>query len=391
MAEEKMEFQAEVSKVLGLVINSLYSNKEIFLRELISNASDACDKLRYLSLTDQQLAKGLAEFSISIATVKKDRTITIADNGIGMNNADLVENLGTVARSGTTAFLESLSGDEKKDSALIGQFGVGFYASFSVAEKVEVLTRKAGEKQAWLWTSDGKSSYSIAEAERNDPGTSVTVYLKKEDKDYIEEARIRNIVRTYSDHISIPIMLAEKEGETQINTGSAIWTRQKKDITDEQYKEFYHHVANVYDEPWLTLHNRAEGKIEYTNLMFIPSSKPYDLMNPDRKNRLQLYVKRVFITDDCDDLMPAYLRFVRGIVDSEDLPLNVSREMLQHNVVVKRIRSALIRRVFNELQKKAEKDPEEFSKFWANFGAVLKEGLYAVSYTHLTLPTILLV
>jgi len=376
MAEEKMEFQAEVSKVLGLVINSLYSNKEIFLRELISNSSDACDKLRYLSLTDQQLAKGLAEFSINITTVKKDRTITIADNGIGMNNADLVENLGTVARSGTTAFLESLSGDEKKDSALIGQFGVGFYASFSVAEKVEVLTRKAGEKQAWLWTSDGKSSYSIAEAERNDPGTSVTVYLKKEDKDYIEEARIRNIVRTYSDHISIPIMLAGKEGETQINTGSAIWTRQKKDITDEQYKEFYHHVANVYDEPWLTLHNRAEGKIEYTNLMFIPSSKPYDLMNPDRKNRLQLYVKRVFITDDCDDLMPAYLRFVRGIVDSEDLPLNVSREMLQHNVVVKRIRSALIRRVFNELQKKAEKDPEEFSKFWANFGAVLKEGLY---------------
>ena len=376
MAEEKMEFQAEVSKVLGLVINSLYSNKEIFLRELISNASDACDKLRYLSLTDQQLAKGLAEFSINITTVKKDRTISIADNGIGMNNADLVENLGTVARSGTTAFLESLSGDEKKDSALIGQFGVGFYASFSVAEKVEVLTRKAGEKQAWLWTSDGKSSYSIAEAERNDPGTSVTVYLKKEEKDYIEEARIRNIVRTYSDHISIPIMLAGKEGDTQINTGSAIWTRQKKDITDEQYKEFYHHVANVYDEPWLTLHNRAEGKIEYTNLMFIPSSKPYDLMNPDRKNRLQLYVKRVFITDDCDDLMPAYLRFVRGIVDSEDLPLNVSREMLQHNVVVKRIRSALIRRVFNELKKKAEKDPEEFSKFWANFGAVLKEGLY---------------
>ena len=376
MAEEKMEFQAEVSKVLGLVINSLYSNKEIFLRELISNASDACDKLRYLSLTDQQLAKGLAEFSINITTVKKDRTITVADNGIGMNNADLVENLGTVARSGTTAFLESLSGDEKKDAALIGQFGVGFYASFSVAEKVEVLTRKAGEKQAWLWTSDGKSSYSIAEAERNDPGTSVTVYLKKEEKDYIEEVRIRNIVRTYSDHISIPIMLVGKEGDTQINTGSAIWTRQKKDITDEQYKEFYHHVGNVYDEPWVTLHNRAEGKIEYTNLMFIPSSKPYDLMNPDRKNRLQLYVKRVFITDDCDDLMPAYLRFVRGIVDSEDLPLNVSREMLQHNVVVKRIRSALIRRVFNELQKKAEKDPEEFSKFWANFGGVLKEGLY---------------
>ena len=376
MAEDKMEFQAEVSKVLGLVINSLYSNKEIFLRELISNSSDACDKLRYLALTDQNLAKGLSEFRINISSIKKDRAITVADNGVGMNKDDLIENLGTVARSGTTAFLESLSGDEKKDSALIGQFGVGFYASFSVAEKVEVLSRKAGEKQAWLWISDGQSSFSINEAEREEPGTSVTVHLKKDEKDYLEEARIRNIIRTYSDHISLPIMLATKDGDTQINTGSALWTRQKKDVTDEQYKEFYHHVGHVYDEPWLTLHNRAEGKIEYTNLMFIPSSKPFDLMNPDRKNRLHLYVKRVFITDECDDLMPAYLRFVRGIVDSEDLPLNVSREMLQHNVVVKRIRSALMRRIFNELKKKAEKSPEEFTQFWQNFGAVLKEGLY---------------
>ena len=371
-----MEFQAEVSKVLGLVINSLYSNKEIFLRELISNASDACDKLRYLALTDPNLAKSLSDFSIKVSTVKKDRSISIYDNGIGMNNEELVENLGTVARSGTTAFLESLSGDEKKDSALIGQFGVGFYASFSVAEKVEVLSRKAGEEKAWLWASDGRSNFTIDNAERDEPGTTVTVFLRKEEKEYIEEARIRNIVRTYSDHISLPIMLTNKDGETQINTGSALWTRQKKDITEEQYKEFYHHVGHVYDEPWLTLHNRAEGKIEYSNLMFIPSSKPFDLMNPDRKNRLQLYVKRVFITDDCDDLMPAYLRFVRGIVDSEDLPLNVSREMLQHNLVVKRIRSALIRRVFNELKKKAEKDPEDYHNFWDNFGAVLKEGLY---------------
>ena len=376
MAEDKMEFQAEVSKVLGLVINSLYSNKEIFLRELISNSSDACDKLRYLALTDQNLAKGLSEFRINISSIKKDRAITVADNGVGMNKDDLIENLGTVARSGTTTFLESLSGDEKKDAALIGQFGVGFYASFSVAEKVEVLSRKAGEKQGWLWISDGQSSFSINEAEREEPGTSVTVHLKKDEKDYLEEARIRNIIRTYSDHISLPIMLATKDGDTQINTGSALWTRQKKDVTDEQYKEFYHHVGHVYDEPWLTLHNRAEGKIEYTNLMFIPSSKPFDLMNPDRKNRLHLYVKRVFITDECDDLMPAYLRFVRGIVDSEDLPLNVSREMLQHNVVVKRIRSALMRRIFNELKKKAEKSSEEFTQFWQNFGAVLKEGLY---------------
>ena len=376
MSENQMEFQAEVSKVLGLVINSLYSNKEIFLRELISNASDACDKLRYLALTNQNLAKGLSEFSIKISTIKKDRSISVSDNGIGMNKNDLIENLGTVARSGTTAFLENLSGDEKKDSALIGQFGVGFYASFSVAEKVEVLSRKAGEKKAWLWTSDGQSNFSIEEAERNEPGTTVTLYLRKDEKEYIEEARIRNIVRTYSDHISLPITLANKEGDTQLNTGSALWTRQKKDITAEQYKEFYHHVGHVYDEPWLTLHNRSEGKIEYSNLMFIPSSKPFDLMNQERKNRLQLYVKRIFITDDCDDLMPAYLRFVRGIVDSEDLPLNVSREMLQHNLVVKRIRSALIRRVFSELKKKAEKDPEDYHKFWDNFGAVLKEGLY---------------
>ena len=371
-----MEFQAEVSKVLGIVINSLYSNKEIFLRELISNSSDACDKLRYLALTDQKLAEGMSDFRIDLSTVKKDRAITVADNGIGMNKDDLIENLGTIARSGTTAFLESLSGDEKKDSALIGQFGVGFYASFSVADKVEVLSRKAGENQAWLWTSDGAGTFTIAEAAKPTPGTEITVYLKKEEKDYLEDARIRNIVRTYSDHISVPIMLANKEGEDQLNTGSAIWTRQKKDITAEQYKEFYHHVGHVFDDPWLTLHNRAEGKIEYTNLLFVPSSKPFDLMNPDRKHRVQLYVKRVFITDDCEDLMPAYLRFVRGIVDSEDLPLNVSREMLQHNVVVTRIRSALVRRVFNELKKKAEKAPEAYAAFWENFGGVLKEGLY---------------
>ena len=376
MAEDKMEFQAEVSKVLGIVINSLYSNKEIFLRELISNASDACDKLRYLALTDQKMAAGLSEFRIDISTIKKDRSVIVADNGIGMNKDDLIENLGTIARSGTTAFLEGLSGDEKKDAALIGQFGVGFYASFSVAEKVEVTSRRAGEDQAWVWTSDGLGSFTIAEAERDSPGTTIVVHLKKEEKDYLEESRIRHIVKTYSDHISIPIMLAAKEGENQLNAGSALWTRQKKDITEEQYKEFYHHVGHVFDDPWLTLHNRAEGKIEYTNLLFVPSAKPFDLMNPDRKHRVKLYVKRIFITDDCEGLMPSYLRFVRGIVDSEDLPLKVSREMLQHTVVVTRIHNALVRRVFGELKKKAEKAPDEYTLFWENFGAVLKEGLY---------------
>ena len=379
-AENKIEFKAEVSKVLDLVINSLYSNKEIFLRELISNASDACDKLRYLSLTQDKLLDKGTEFSISITTDKKSKSISISDNGIGMNHDELVENLGTIAKSGTTAFLENLSGDEKKDAELIGQFGVGFYACFGVAEKVEVVTKRAGESQGWLWASEGAGSYSIAKADRDSQGSTVTVFLKKESKEYLEEARIRNIIKTYSDHVSLPINFEKVEKNKtdieQLNSGSAIWTRNKSDITDDQYKEFYHSVGHVFDDPWLTLHNRVEGKIEYTNLLYIPSSKPFDLMNPDRKHKVKLYVKKVFITDDCEDLMPSYLRFVRGVVDSEDLPLNVSREMLQHNVLVTHIKKALVKKVFSELKKKATKKPEEYELFWNNFGAVLKEGLY---------------
>ena len=382
--EEKLEFQAEVAKVLDLVIHSLYSNKEIFLRELISNASDACDKLRYLSLTESNLIDPGTELGITLSVNEKAKSLTISDNGIGMNHDELIENLGTIARSGTTAFLESLSGDEKKDADLIGQFGVGFYSCFSVAKKVEVITKRAGEDQAWLWASEGAGSFTIVEAERDTQGSTVTVYFDKDNKEYLDEARIRNIVKTYSDHISLPINLAtttEKEGKEeasidQLNSGSAIWTRGKSDITEEQYKEFYHHVGHVFDDPWLTLHNRVEGKIEYTNLLYVPSSPPFDLMNPERKHKVKLYVKRVFITDDCEDLMPGYLRFVRGIVDSEDLPLNVSREMLQHNVLVGHIKKALVKRIFSELKKKATKKPEEYANFWNNFGAVLKEGLY---------------
>ena len=382
--EKKLEFQAEVTKVLDLVVHSLYSNKEIFLRELISNASDACDKLRYLSLTENNLIDPGTEFGITLSVNEKAKSITVADNGIGMNHDELIENLGTIARSGTTAFLESLSGDEKKDADLIGQFGVGFYSCFSVAKKVEVVSRRAGEDQAWLWSSEGAGSFTITESERDTQGSTVTVYLDKDSKEYLEDARIRNIVKTYSDHISLPINLettkdTNKSGETtsdQINTGSAIWTRSKSDITEEQYKEFYHHVGHVFDDPWLTLHNRVEGKIEYTNLLYVPSSRPFDLMNPERKHRVKLYVKRVFITDDCEDLMPHFLRFVHGIVDSEDLPLNVSREMLQHNVLVGHIKKALVKRIFSELKKKATKKAEEYATFWDNFGAVLKEGLY---------------
>ena len=376
MSEEKLQFQAEVGKLLDIVVNSLYSNKEIFLRELISNASDACDKLRYLSLTNPGLLPGGSGFGIEISVNKKKRSVTVADNGIGMSHDELIENLGTIARSGTTQFLESLTGDEKEDAALIGQFGVGFYASFAVAKKVDVVSRKAGEDRAWRWSSEGGGEFLIEEAERNTPGTSVTVHLAKGESEFLEEERIRHIVKSYADHIAIPINFVTKDLEDQINTGSALWTRPKSDITDEQYQEFYHHVGHVFDDPWLTLHNRAEGKIEYTALLFVPSSRPFDLMHPDRRHRVKLYVKRVYITDECEDLMPSYLRFVRGIVDSEDLPLNVSREMLQHNVLVTKIRGALVKKIFAELKKKAEKAPEEYAVFWDNFGAVLKEGLY---------------
>ena len=382
MSEEKLRFQAEVGKVLDIVVNSLYSNKEIFLRELISNASDACDKLRYLSLTNPGLLPGGSGFGIEISVDKKKRSVTIADNGIGMSHDELIENLGTIARSGTTQFLESLTGDEKEDAALIGQFGVGFYASFAVAKKVDVVSRKAGEDQAWRWSSEGGGEFLIEEAGRDTPGTSVTVHLAKGESEFLEEERIRHIVKSYADHIAIPINFVTKDLESQINTGSALWTRPKGDITVEQYQEFYHHVGHVFDDPWLTLHTRAEGKIEYTALLFVPSSRPFDLMHPDRRHRVKLYVKRVYITDECEDLMPSYLRFVRGIVDSEDLPLNVSREMLQHNVLVTKIRGALVKKIFAELKKKAGKAPEEYAVFWDNFGAVLKEGLYEDHTAH---------
>ncbi len=378
MAKDEIKFEAEVGKVLEIVIHSLYSNKEIFLRELISNAADACDKLRHLALTVPELAEGTSEFKIEITPDKKAKTVAIADNGIGMNRDELIQNLGTIAKSGTAEFLAGLSGDQKQDAQLIGQFGVGFYSCFSVADEVTVVSRKAGDDTAWRWVSSGTGSFTIEEVERAKPGTSVTVHIKKGDEEYLEEARIRHIVQQYSDHISIPIVLkgSALEDGSQINNGKALWTLPPKEISEDQYREFYHHVAHAFDKPWLTLHNKAEGKIEYTNLLFVPSSRPYDLMNPDRRHGVKLYVKRVFITDDCEGLMPRWLRFVRGIVDSQDLPLNVSREMLQKNVLVERIRQALVKRIFTELKKKAEKATDEFQTFWDNFGAVVKEGLY---------------
>jgi len=390
MTKETFSFQAEVSKLLDIVAHSLYSQKEIFLRELISNASDACDKLRYEALTNPVLIEGSGDFEILLTIDKKAKTLTISDNGIGMSREDLVETLGTIARSGTQAFMEALTearGDGKKskkkdatgDVDLIGQFGVGFYSAFMVADKIEVTTQRANNDQAWLWVSDGRGEFSIEEGNRSSRGTDVVVYLKKEDKEYLEEARIRNIVKTYSDHIGLPVILKgigkDAKDET-LNTASALWTRQKKDISNEDYKEFYHHVSNMFDDPWLTIHNRVEGVQAYTNLLYIPSSRPFDLFQPERKSQLKLYVKKVYITENCEELLPSYFRFVRGIVDSEDLPLNISREMLQHNPALAKIKKALTKRIFDELKKKAEKATDEYKEFWDNFGAVVKEGIY---------------
>jgi molecular chaperone HtpG len=376
MTQETRSFQAEVSRLLEIVAHSLYSEKEIFLRELISNASDSCDRLRYAALTEPALAEGDTEFRVTLTADKPARTLTIADNGIGMNREELIDNLGTIARSGTAAFVNQLSGDARKDMSLIGQFGVGFYSAFMVAEKVEVLSRKAGESQGWRWVSDGGGEFTVEPLSDAARGARIIVHLREGEDEYLDPARLRRIVKTYSDHIGLPIILKEDSKEETINTASALWTRPRLEITAEQYKEFYHHVGHSFDDPWLTLHNKAEGVLEYTNLLFVPSTKPFDLFDPERKSRIKLYVRRVFITDEATDLLPAYLRFMRGIVDSEDLPLNVSREMLQSNPMVARIRQQLTRRILSELAKKAAEATDEYTKFWDNFGAVLKEGLY---------------
>jgi molecular chaperone HtpG len=376
MTQETRSFQAEVSRLLDIVAHSLYSEKEIFLRELISNASDACDRLRYAVLTEPALAEGDTDYKVILTPDKLARTLTIADNGIGMNREELIENLGTIARSGTAAFMSQLSGDARKDMSLIGQFGVGFYSAFMVAEKVEVLSRKAGENDGWRWVSDGKGDFTIEPLSDVAHGVKIIVHLREGEDEYTDPVRLRTIVKRYSDHIALPIMFNAPGEEETINTASALWTRSRSEITLEQYKEFYHHVGHSFDDPWLTLHNKAEGVLEYTSLLFVPSNKPFDLFDPERKSRLKLYVRRVFITDEGTDLLPPYLRFLRGVVDSEDLPLNVSREMLQSNPMVARMRQQLTRRVLSELTKKAGEAADEYAKFWDNFGAVLKEGLY---------------
>jgi molecular chaperone HtpG len=376
MSEQKLNFQAEVSRLLDIVAHSLYSEKEIFLRELISNASDACDRLRYAALTEQHLLADDPDLKVVVTIDKKSKTVTVTDNGIGMNREDLVENLGTIARSGTAAFLSQVPTEQAKDVSLIGQFGVGFYSAFMVAERVEVYSRKAGEEQGWHWVSEGQGSFTVGEAAVQKRGTRVVLHLRKSDLEFLEPDRLRRIIKTYSDHIALPVVLAEGEKNETVNTASALWARPKSEISEEQYREFYRHVAHAVDEPWLTLHWRAEGKLEYRCLLFIPKTKPFDLFMPERKPRLKLYVKRVFITESCDELIPPYLRFLKGVVDSEDLPLNISREMLQNNPVLAKIRAGIVKRVLGELRKKAESEPESYLEFWNSFGAVLKEGIY---------------
>jgi molecular chaperone HtpG len=376
LTTEKREFQAEVSRLLEIVAHSLYSEKEIFLRELISNASDACDRLRYQALTEPELIAGDANFRVVLEPDAKKRTLVIADNGIGMSRQEMIDNLGTIARSGTARFMKEFSGDQKADLALIGQFGVGFYSAFMVAGEVEVVSMKAGEAVAHRWVSDGKGQFTIEEAERPGRGTTITLHLNEADAEYAEPTRLEAIVKKYSDHIALPIVLDHAGKEKTLNSASALWMRPKSEITVEQYKEFYHHVAHAFDEPWLTLHNKAEGVFEYTTLLFVPGSKPFDLFDPARKHRVKLYVRRVFITEDAQELLPPYLRFLRGVVDSEDLPLNVSREMLQNNPTLARMRGQIVKRVLGELAKKAKDDAQDYAKFWENFGAVLKEGIY---------------
>ncbi len=374
---EKIAFQAQVAKVLDIVIHSLYSNKEIFLRELISNGADACEKLRYASLTHPELAPKSA-LRLTITPDKKANTLTITDNGIGMNREDLINHLGTIARSGSAEFFKSLSGDKQKDMALIGQFGVGFYASFMVADKVKVRTKKAGEKSGWLWESSGTGDFTITPDDQAEFGTSIILSLKKEDSEYTDAFRLRHLIKQYSDFIAFPIYLTDGKEESQVNAGSALWMRPKSDITGEQYKDFYQTVSGAFDTPWETLHAHVEGVIDYTALLFVPTKAPVSLFQPDQPSHLSLYVNQVFISNDMPELMPYWLRFLSGVIDTKDLPLNVSREMLQQTPVLTKIKQGLTKKVLAALKKRSEK-PAEYKEFWDNFGVVLKEGLYEPS------------
>ncbi|MCR4533639.1 molecular chaperone HtpG [Shewanella xiamenensis] len=391
--QETHGFQTEVKQLLHLMIHSLYSNKEIFLRELVSNAADAADKLRYLALTNDALYEGDGELRVRISADKDKGTVTIEDNGVGMTRDGVIEHLGTIAKSGTAEFFKNLSGEASKDSQLIGQFGVGFYSAFIVAKKVTVRTRAAGHKanEAVLWESEGEGSFTVDTITKASRGTEITLHLRDDEKEFADDWRLRSIITKYSDHISIPVEMwqegtperdgpdGEKIPATEgywkvMNKATALWMRNKSEITDEEYQEFYKHISHDYTDALLWSHNRVEGKQEYTNLLYIPSKAPWDLWNRDRKHGLKLFVQRVFIMDDAEQFMPSYLRFVQGLIDSNDLPLNVSREILQDNHITKAMRTGITKRVLGMLEKLAKDDAEKYQKFWAEFGQVLKEG-----------------
>ncbi|MGR6501993.1 molecular chaperone HtpG [Shewanella sp. Koi 1] len=391
--QETHGFQTEVKQLLHLMIHSLYSNKEIFLRELVSNAADAADKLRYLALTNDALYEGDGELRVRISADKEKGTVTIEDNGVGMTRDGVIEHLGTIAKSGTAEFFKNLSGEASKDSQLIGQFGVGFYSAFIVAKKVTVRTRAAGHKanEAVLWESEGEGSFTVDTITKASRGTEITLHLRDEEKEFADEWRLRSIITKYSDHISVPVEMwqegtperdgpdGEKIPATEgywkvMNKATALWMRNKSEISDEEYQEFYKHISHDYTDALLWSHNRVEGKQEYTNLLYIPSKAPWDLWNRDRKHGLKLFVQRVFIMDDAEQFMPSYLRFVQGLIDSNDLPLNVSREILQDNHITKAMRTGITKRVLGMLEKLAKDDAEKYQQFWAEFGQVLKEG-----------------
>lgn len=385
--KETLGFQAEVKQLLHLMINSLYSNKEIFLRELISNASDACDKLRFEALTDSALYEDDPELKIRVAYDKKARTITVIDNGIGMNRQEVMDNIGIIARSGTRHFFESLTGDQAKDAHLIGQFGVGFYSSFIVADKVTLITRRAGlgPEHGVCWESNGEGSYTLETVEKPTCGTEVILHLREGEDEFLDEWRLRSIITKYSDHITLPVLMeverpAEEEGKApkkeweKINRASALWARPKGEISDEEYKEFYKHVAHDFEDPLAWTHNRVEGKLEYISLLYIPANAPFDLWDRDQRHGIKLYVQRVFIMDDAEHLMPRYLRFVRGVIDSNDLPLNISREILQSNKIIDGMRAGSVKKVLGLLGELAKNEPEKYTRFWKAFGQVLKEG-----------------
>ena len=386
-SKQTLGFQAEVKQLLQLMIHSLYSNKEIFLRELISNASDACDKLKFEALAKPELYGDDAALAIRVGFDAAARTITISDNGIGMSRAEAIEHLGTIAKSGTKEFFSRLSGDQQKDAALIGQFGVGFYSSFIVADKVTVETRRAGEAQGVRWESGGAGDFTIEDIELPKRGTSITLHLREGEDDFLNAWRIKSIIRKYSDHVALPILMKKEEWDAEknetvvkdeeetVNQASALWTRSKSDITDEQYQEFYKHVAHDFEAPLAWTHNRVEGRSEYTQLLYLPGKAPFDLWDRQQRKGIKLYVKRVFIMDDAEQLMPVYLRFVKGLVDSADLPLNVSREILQESKDVKAIREGCTKRVLGMLEDLAENKKDDYAKFWGEFGQVLKEGI----------------